>query len=379
MINCLKIFSIVAILLFISGCNSRKNYEPDKIDGQIILNHMLKSPIDSNNRYGAMLKNGSLLTKQGIIPKSILSSQKALSQNLGEQDLQFLNESGGYYIFAKGCKSVILIKTSKLDEQAFDSGVCEIKNKQSNKACTQEQIIIPMNNSCIISASIKNDLLALINSDNNAMLYRIPKGEVKFSQKGTSVLAVNQLIAAPIFLESLVVFPTLDGRLLVVSTRNFQPQRSIILGTDKVFNNIIYLYGDDTRIFAATGKKIVSIISGQEFSHNGEFIDVLFDGKYIYALNLEGKISQFDHTMREVNSVKLPFATLEGIVIINNHLYTFEKRGGYIISLDLDDFKYKVYKTQDAFGKLARNKLSFYSKNIFYYDRHYFDFSRFEK
>lgn len=357
---------LLFISLFISGCNTKKYYQPKQIDGQIILNHMLKSPIDSNNRYGAMLKDNSLLTSQGIIPKS----------DLLPKDLRFLNESGGYYIFAQGCDGVLLIKTSKLDSQAFDSGVCDLK--ETNHACTQEEIKVSTQNACIVSASAKNDLLSLISSDNSAMIYQIPQVKLLFSHKNTSVIAVNQLIAAPIFLESVVVFPTLDGRLMVVSTKDFQPQRNIILGTDKFFNNIIYLYGDDTRIFAATSKKIISIISGQEFSITGEFVDVMFDGKYIYALSLEGKISQLDHTMREINTIKLPFAALEGIVITNNHFYTFEKKGRYAIDVDLEDFRYKVYSIQDAFGKLANNKLSFYSKNIFYYDKYYFDFSRFK-
>ncbi len=349
-------FFILLCALILAGCNSKKYYEPKAIEGQIILQQNFKTPIEQNNRYTAVLKDGSLLTQTGFIPYSDIIPKKST----------FLNESGGYYIFAKGCESLVLIKTSKLDEKAFDSGVCAIK--EQNKVCTQEIIEIP-SNTCIIAASLKADLLATISTDNTASIIQIPSNETKFSQKGSPVIAVNHLIAAPLFLDSNVVFPTLDGRLLVVNIQSFETQRNIIITSDKYFKNIIYLQGDDTRIFAATPKKIISIISGQEFSYNDEIKDVLLDGKYLYALTLEGKVAQLDHTLREVNTLKFPFAALEGMIIVNNNFYTFEKKGGFVIAIHLNDFSYKVYQTQDSFGKLINNKLDFYTKNIFYYNK----------
>ncbi|SQB98459.1 lipoprotein [Helicobacter fennelliae] len=361
--NKIYIFCVAFVVFFVVGCGSKKYYEPTAVSGQIIFDHSFKSPIDQNNRYAATLKDSSLLTQNGIIPYT-----KEIPK-----DSRFLNESGGYYIFAKGCELLILLKSSILDSRVFDSDVCQIK--ETNTICTQDEIQVK-NDFCAVSASIKGDLLAVVGTDNSSTLYKIPEGEVKFSQKGSSVIAVNQLVAAPLFLDTLVVFPTLDGKLLVVSIQNFEIQRNIILGGDKFFNNIIYLGGDDSRIFAATSKKLISIISGQEFSYTAELMDVFFDNRYLYALTLEGRVIQLDHTLREVNALKFPFASLEGIVIVNNHLYTYEKQGGYIIDIMLDDFSYKVYRVQDMFGKPLNNKLNFYTKNIFYYDRYYFDFSR---
>ena len=391
-----RIFTLVFIscVVFL-GCSSKKFYTPAKLDGEIIFSQSLPTPIAQNNRYVATLKDGSLLTQSGFVPIN-----KQIKEII-PKDARFLNESGGYYIFAKGCDEMLLVRASVIDESAFDSGTCPIK--EENSACTQEQIKLKTQG-CAISASLKGNLLAFVTTDNTSHIVSLESstdfasvdlakdesadkdfknsGENSesyksvFSQKGSAVLAVNQLIAAPLFLDSVVVFPTLDGRILVVSLQNYETQRNIIVSSEKFFNNIIYLQGDDVRIFAATPKKLISIVSGQQFSYQEDIKDITFANGYLYALTLEGKIAQLDHTLREVNTKKFEYASLEGMSVANNVLYTYEKNGSFIIALDLENFSHKVYQAQDTFGKMMSNKLHFYTKNIFYYNRYYFDFAK---
>lgn len=413
------VLMVLSCIMFF-GCSSKKFYTPANIDGQIIFSQSFPTPIAQNNRYVATLKDGSLLTQSGFVP-----ANKQIRE-LIPKNAKFLNESGGYYIFAKGCGEILLLKSSLVDENAFDSGTCPVK--EENTACTQEQIEVEIQG-CAISASLKENLLAFVTTDNTSHIIAIggdfggdfdkvdssePQNidftkssqnqstndlatkstqknntqenvqesskkiaqESVFSQKGSAVLAVNQLIAAPLFLDSLVVFPTLDGRILVVSTQNYETQRNIIVSSEKFFNNIIYLQGDDLRIFAATPKKLISIVSAQQFSYAEELKDIVFYNGYLYALTLEGKIAQLDHTLREVNTKKFEYASLEGMAFSNNTLYTYEKNGSFIIALNVDDFTHKVYQAQDSFGKMMGNKLNFYTKNIFYYNRYYFDFAK---
>lgn len=391
-----RIFTLVFIscVVFL-GCSSKKFYTPAKVDGEIIFSQSLPTPIAQNNRYVATLKDGSLLTQSGFVPIN-----KQIKEII-PKDARFLNESGGYYIFAKGCDEMLLVRASVIDESAFDSGTCPIK--EENSACTQEQIKLKTQG-CAISASLKGNLLAFVTTDNTSHIVSLESstdfasvdlakdesadkdfensGENSesyksvFSQKGSAVLAVNQLIAAPLFLDSVVVFPTLDGRILVVSLQNYETQRNIIVSSEKFFNNIIYLQGDDVRIFAATPKKLISIVSGQQFSYQEDIKDITFANGYLYTLTLEGKIAQLDHTLREVNTKKFEYASLEGMSVANNVLYTYEKNGSFIIALDLENFSHKVYQAQDTFGKMMSNKLHFYTKNIFYYNRYYFDFAK---
>ncbi|ETD22823.1 hypothetical protein [Helicobacter macacae] len=395
-IDIARIFTLafISCVVFL-GCSSKKFYTPAKVDGEIIFSQSLPTPIAQNNRYVATLKDGSLLTQSGFVPIN-----KQIKEII-PKDARFLNESGGYYIFAKGCDEMLLVRASVIDESAFDSGTCPIK--EENSACTKEQIKLKTQG-CAISASLKGNLLAFVTTDNTSHIISLESstdfanvdfakdesadkdfknsGENSesyksvFSQKGSAVLAVNQLIAAPLFLDSVVVFPTLDGRILVVSLQNYETQRNIIVSSEKFFNNIIYLQGDDVRIFAATPKKLISIVSGQQFSYQEDIKDITFANGYLYALTLEGKIAQLDHTLREVNTRKFEYASLEGMSVANNVLYTYEKNGSFIIALDLENFSHKVYQAQDTFGKMMSNKLHFYTKNIFYYNRYYFDFAK---
>ena len=395
-IDIARVFTLVFIscVVFL-GCSSKKFYTPAKVDGEIIFSQSLPTPIAQNNRYVATLKDGSLLTQSGFVPIN-----KQIKEII-PKDARFLNESGGYYIFAKGCDEMLLVRASVIDESAFDSGTCPIK--EENSACTQEQIKLKTQG-CAISASLKGNLLAFVTTDNTSHIISLESsadfasvdlakdesadkdfensGENSesyksvFSQKGSAVLAVNQLIAAPLFLDSVVVFPTLDGRILVVSLQNYETQRNIIVSSEKFFNNIIYLQGDDVRIFAATPKKLISIVSGQQFGYQEDIKDITFANGYLYALTLEGKIAQLDHTLREVNTKKFEYASLEGMSVANNVLYTYEKNGSFIIAIDLENFSHKVYQAQDTFGKMMSNKLHFYTKNIFYYNRYYFDFAK---
>lgn len=396
LIDIARVFTLafISCVVFL-GCSSKKFYTPAKVDGEIIFSQALPTPIAQNNRYVATLKDGSLLTQSGFVPIN-----KQIKEII-PKDVRFLNESGGYYIFAKGCDEMLLVRASVIDESVFDSGTCPIK--EENSACTQEQIKLKTQG-CAISASLKGNLLAFVTTDNTSHIISLESstdfanvdltkdesadkdfensGENSesyksvFSQKGSAVLAVNQLIAAPLFLDSLVVFPTLDGRILVVSLQNYETQRNIIVSSEKFFNNIIYLQGDDVRIFAATPKKLISIVSGQQFSYQEDIKDITFANGYLYALTLEGKIAQLDHTLREVNTKKFEYASLEGMSVANNVLYTYEKNGSFIIALDLENFSHKVYQAQDTFGKMMSNKLHFYTKNIFYYNRYYFDFAK---
>ncbi|WP_407379292.1 hypothetical protein [Helicobacter sp.] len=347
-------------LFVLTGCGSKKFYTPANIQSDVIFERMLPASIVSSDRYGAMLKDDTIITKHGLLPK-----HEKIPKNA-----RFLRESGGFYVFAKGCESLKLVRTSLIDESAFSQATCSVK--EQNTACSEDEIEIPVS-TCALSASIKDNLLAIIGNDNSATIIDINTKAQKFSQKGSSVLAVNELIAAPLFLESLVVFPTLDGRLLVVSSKTFSPERNIIISSDKFFNNVIFLEGDEDRIFAATPKKLISIVAGQEFSHLASIKDVRFYKGFVYMLSLDGLLAQFDHTLRVVNSEKFPYAKLEGMSMMGNMLYTFESHGGYIITLSLTDFSHKVYRMQDSFGRVPANKLNFYSGDIFYYDRYYVD------
>ncbi|GHQ64494.1 plasminogen-binding protein PgbB [Helicobacter pylori] len=382
----------IALIVF-SGCNMRKYFKPAKhqIKGEAYFPNHLQESIVSSNRYGAILKNGAVIGDKGL-------TQLRIGKNFNYES-SFLNESQGFFILAQDCLNKIDKKTSKskvakteetelklkgVEAEVQDKVCHQVELISNNPNASQKSIIIPLE-TFALSASVKGNLLAVVLADNSANLYDITSQKLLFSEKGSPSTTINSLMAMPIFMDTVVVFPMLDGRLLVVDYvhGNPTPIRNIVISSDKFFNNITYLIVDGNNMIASTGKRILSVVSGQEFNYDGDIVDLLYDKGILYVLTLDGQILQMDKSLRELNSVKLPFASLNTIVLNHNKLYSLEKRG-YVIEVDLNDFNsYNVYKTPTigSFKFFSSNRLDkgvFYDKNRVYYDRYYLDYNNFK-
>ncbi|MCQ2723785.1 plasmid stabilization protein [Helicobacter pylori] len=383
---------LIALIAF-SGCNMRKYFKPAKhqIKGEAYFPNHLQESIVSSNRYGAILKNGAVIGDKGL-------TQLRIGKNFNYES-SFLNESQGFFILAQDCLNKIDKKTSKskaakteetelklkgVEAEVQDKVCHQVELISNNPNASQQSIVIPLE-TFALSASVKGNLLAVVLADNSANLYDITSQKLLFSEKGSPSTTINSLMAMPIFMDTVVVFPMLDGRLLVVDYvhGNPTPIRNIVISSDKFFNNITYLIVDGNNMIASTGKRILSVVSGQEFNYDGDIIDLLYDKGTLYVLTLDGQILQMDKSLRELNSVKLPFASLNTIVLNHNKLYSLEKRG-YVIEVDLNDFdSYNVYKTPTigSFKFFSSNRLDkgvFYDKNRVYYDRYYLDYNDFK-
>ncbi|OLQ58238.1 plasmid stabilization protein [Helicobacter pylori] len=383
---------LIALIVF-SGCNMKKYFKPAKhqIKGEAYFPNHLQESIVSSNRYGAILKNGAVIGDKGL-------TQLRIGKNFNYES-SFLNESQGFFILAQDCLNKIDKKTSKrkvakteetelklkgVEAEVQDKVCHQVELISNNPNASQQSIVIPLE-TFALSASVKGNLLAVVLADNSANLYDITSQKLLFSEKGSPSTTINSLMAMPIFMDTVVVFPMLDGRLLVVDYvhGNPTPIRNIVISSDKFFNNITYLIVDGNNMIASTGKRILSVVSGQEFNYDGDIVDLLYDKGILYVLTLDGQILQMDKSLRELNSVKLPFASLNTIVLNHNKLYSLEKRG-YVIEVDLNDFdSYNVYKTPTigSFKFFSSNRLDkgvFYDKNRVYYDRYYLDYNDFK-
>ncbi len=383
---------LIALIVF-SGCNMKKYFKPAKhqIKGEAYFPNHLQESIVSSNRYGAILKNGAVIGDKGL-------TQLRIGKNFNYES-SFLNESQGFFILAQDCLNKIDKKTSKskvakteetelklkgVETEVQDKVCHQVELISNNPNASQQSIIIPLE-TFALSASVKGNFLAVVLADNSANLYDITSQKLLFSEKGSPSTTINSLMAMPIFMDTVVVFPMLDGRLLVVDYVHGTPTpiRNIVISSDKFFNNITYLIVDGNNMIASTGKRILSVVSGQEFNYDGDIVDLLYDKGTLYVLTLDGQILQMDKSLRELNSVKLPFASLNTIVLNHNKLYSLEKRG-YVIEVDLNDFNsYNVYKTPTigSFKFFSSNRLDkgvFYDKNRVYYDRYYLDYNNFK-
>lgn len=337
-VNYILVLSVIVFFYF-NGCSQRKDFEPKQVKGSVVFNHFLTSELSWTSRNSAMLKNGDTITQNG----------KTLLKLKGEA--RIVQETQDYYILAKDCQHIEVINKATQESKDFTVSTC------------------------LVAGNIKDNFLAFVLNDNSYGIIDITKSSIVFSDRGSSIIAVNSLIAKPVFLDTNVVFPTLDGQLVVVSLRDLKVQRVVIVNSEQFFSNVIFLEAVDSKILTATPKKVMTLIDGKTFSYEGNINDVKFYKGNYYILTLEGKILELDSTLRILNEIELPFASLSAVVIFQDRLFTMERQG-YLIEVDLKNFTYDVYSLQNVLGKVLGNGIVFYDEKRIYYDKYFLDFSK---
>lgn len=340
----------MALMLFYSGCDSQKAFKPSHVRGEIKFSGKLEEPIVSNNQVSAKLKDNKVITQDSIA-----------SIKLGENE-NLLYADSKQWLVANGCAGLFIIP---------------IVDTNSNISIDREHAKNIVTQGCVVSASIKGNLIAGVLSDNTLFLYDINKDSFIFQTKEEQIYAISSMNANPVILDTLVIFPTLDGKLNTVDIEQKKSVKNIIVDTQKFLNNIIYLKVQKDELVSATQKRIYTLIRGESYSKELEIRDIYFDGTYIYALSLNGTIYQFDKTLATLQSVKLPYANLNGIIIKDGHLYTFENSSGYLIDLSLKDFSYEVFKLKFGITRWFSKRITlFNTQNILYINNNILDFNK---
>ena len=320
----------IIILTSLLGCGSKKHFQPPLVSGEMLFDGKLSSNIQSSSREGAVLQDRTLVSfEDGVTPLVL------------EKDYKYLSQDNGRYLLQKLCQEILIVG---IDDKVIQT--------------------IPYDE-CILSANLKGDKLAMVLRDNTLVYYDIQKSQEIFSQKYPSVIAINAYLASPKITSDYVIYPDLEGKVLVYSIAQNKIVKDILISSDKFFNNVIYLCMQEEYLLAATAKRVSVVIGQKSFKYDVDLRDLIFHHNKIYVLSIEGEILELDHTLKLLRKVRLPFAVLSGVVINNNKLYTLEK-GGYLVELDLSDFIPKIYK-----NKLKKHKSVFYNRDTIFYDKVY--------
>lgn len=325
---------VFAIFILFVGCSQKQYFKPDKIDGEVVFQYRLDDSIIQSNKNGAVLDNGAVLTKNGIFNIDL------------KENFLFLNTSGNLLLVANyDDNSLVILNNDGVQLHKFDFEFMPV------------------------AASLRDKFLAVVLSDNSAKLLDLSTKQELFSNKSATVFSIDSKNASPLFADTTVMFPTLDGKILVVGLNNYQIERSITFGSGSYFANIIYLALDGEKLIIANNKKVISIVSGKEHSLDVNISDILYANDKIYILSIEGEVIVLDSLLNELNKKKFRFATLSGIVVKNN-IYTLESQG-FLIELEPNSFKDSIYEVN-----IDEYKNSFYSDDTIYYDDKIFVFAK---
>ncbi len=306
------LFASLFALLF-SACSTKEVYEPKQVAEDWSKYESSDETIIDKSINIALLDNSKVLVKDGILDVKVQESHRVISH------------SDGWVISASMDGELLL--TSVEDSNTTES--FELKKT-------------------IASASVNGDTLAVLFADNEISLYSVSSKKVLFKEQGGKSLAVDARIVNPHFMNDLVLFSTLDGKVIIVNVKLKKKLRTVIVSSEDHFNNIIYFNVIDNKIIAATGYKILSL-SDKDVRVKYEIRDIVNDDKEMFITTKQGEVISLTSDLQVNAKIKFPFAHFLGMISNGDKLYILEKEG-YMIVLDKDMKNYSVHEVDIADG-----------------------------
>ena len=296
------LISLSALFLF-TACSSKKYFEPEDVSSNIVLSkESMSSSITSMNKIGATLDNKKFITKNGISNYEL------------PEGFDFLNLTEDGRIIATNYVDKILIGN-------------------------QEKILKDV----VIAASLKNEKLALVYSNNTLELIDVNTSKTLFKEYLPLSLANDTRITNPYFMGNLILFPTLNGKVIIISSTNNESVKNISVDPDSEFNNIISLnvIESSQTLIVATPNKIVSISPKEVLSKDYEVRDIIINKEDIYVATIDGQLIKLSASLNEVKSKKYKYAKFHALAFTDS-LYAVESQG-FLVNINSDFSKDSVY------------------------------------
>jgi hypothetical protein len=289
----------------LSGCDSGKSFEPKDAFELNIKPTTYQGEIISQSRYGATLEDGHFIDKDGIskivLPKGFIylnsTSSKVLCSN--SQSLRVIDKKSQKYR--------------------------DINTSQS-----------------VVSATLHNNLIAYILSNNSFGLYSLKSSKKLVEQQTSSSFAINTKAASPIFVDNLAVMPMLDGKLVIVDINDIESANVVYISSSRVFNNVIFLSRIGDTLISATPTKLISLGEAGEFDYSTNLVDIAINGRYIYLFAKDGEIIKFDIKLQKVASKRFDYARYSAVSSFGDKVVAFDKNGALIV-LDSSLSKFRIY------------------------------------
>lgn len=320
--------SLAAVLL-LSGCSHKEVYKPDNVKGEWRTAGRLSASIAQTGQSAAMLDNGHLLTSDG--EKNIKLPK----------DFRLINANREWIITQSTEGNMVLFPADGTDAKV----TFEFKRD-------------------VAAASIQDDVVAVLFANNEMALYSLESKKLLFKESANAPIAVDARIANPYFLKELVLFLTLDGKIVIINSETKQLLRSVVVNSSEYFNNITYMNVIDNNLVAATGNGVLAL-SQKESREKYEIRNIAYATDGIWLTTKQGEVIALSPTLQFKAKKKFPFAHFVGLSVQNDRVYALEQEG-YMIALSKNLLTYDVYDVDmDADNKI------FIGDGRFYFDDRY--------
>jgi hypothetical protein len=319
----MRIFIYALVALFIIGCGNEtfKITKDMKEDKDIKFYKQLPSEIKSYDKEFITLKNGQYIDKNGLSEKSLEEGYSIISTDLE--------------------KKYNILKINNIDTK-FES--------------------------MIVTASKKDNLVAIIFADNHFELYNIDKNKTVIKNKFDRVYGVSNNIAKPIFYNNLLIVPTLNGKLSVYDIEKMKYVTDIVVSNKEFFSNIIYFDIKNDYLIAASKDSIISRGTNFVDKYNINIKSVVSDEKHLYIFTTSGKILKMEFNLKKVKEKEFKFINFISPFIYKDRLFFGENSNfSYLFSVDknLEDVKYNyvnISLSEDI--KFLGDKLYYFNEYV---------------
>jgi len=313
-------------VILLSACSTKEVFQPKELQDEWDQYGSIQSNIVDTSLNIAKLEDNKVLTSEGVLDIRIDKNKRVLSL------------SDGWVISASIDGNITLVSTK-------DNSLK--KDFQLKKT--------------VAAASVHANTLAVLFADNEIALYSLETKELLFKEQGGKSTAVNTKIVSPYFMNGLVLFSTLDGKVIIVNLKMKKRLRTVIVSSEDNFNNIIYLNIVDKKIVAATAYKVLAL-SKKELRVKYEIRDIIYDKKNLYIATKQGEIISLTPDLQVNSKIKFPFAHFLGMVSDGEYIYILEKEG-YIIKLNKNMKDYTVHEVDISNGFIFVTNKLFYVNN----------------
>lgn len=318
-------------LLFLSGCSHKEVYKPEEIKGEWRNAGHLSSSIAQTTESAALLDNGHLLTKKGEHNIKI------------PEDYRLINATDAWVITESPENNLVLLPADGSDA----SVTLELKRQ-------------------VAAANIQDDTVAILFTNNEMALYSLESKKLLFKESANAPIAVDSHIANPYFLKELVLFLTLDGKIVIVNSSTKQVLRSVVVSSAEYFNNVTYMNIIDNNLVASTDSAVLAL-SQKEAREKYEIRNIAYAPDGIWITTKQGEIIALTPNLQFKAKKKFPFAHFVGLSVQNDRVYALEQEG-YMIAITKNLLAYDVYDVDmDSDNKI------FLGDGRFYFDDRYID------
>jgi len=304
----LSLLSIIGI----TGCGDDKQYFIPKI---------VYSPSDAIQTHG---RSAYKIARDGItFTTGEIITSKGKSHVILPKGYRYINQSSKYILAANESRDVIIL------------------SKRTRNMVRKIRLSNPL-----VSGVLYGKKIMYVLEDNIFGMYDLANGKNLVELKLGDAYAIDSRVTNPILLHhgNQMAIPALDGKILLLNPKNPHGAQSISIGTENIFNNVIYLNKiGDRRIIAATPRKLISAAKGSNHKFEAQIADVDISGSFVYVATQDGRVIKFSKTLKKLAEKRFTFAEFLSIGVIGNRVYAVDKQGAIIV-LDKSLQKSSIYK-----------------------------------